>query len=92
MASRRGSGKVRHIEVNQLWLQDKIMKGIIKVNKIGTGNNIADILTKHVDAETLTKHNKGMGISIVEGRHSLMPAVAAAAQGEHGMGQIEVET
>ena len=92
IASRRGSGKVRHIEVNQLWLQDKIMKGIIKVNKIGTGNNIADILTKHVDAETLTKHNKGMGISIVEGRHNLMPAVAVAAQGEHGMGQIEVET
>ena len=37
IASRRGSGKVRHIEVNQLWLQDKVLSGDIEVTKIGTG-------------------------------------------------------
>ena len=26
IAARRGLGKVRHIEVNQLWLQDKVQK------------------------------------------------------------------
>ena len=26
IASRRGLGKVRHIEVHQLWLQDKVQK------------------------------------------------------------------
>ncbi len=30
IASRRGLGKVRHIEVNQLWLQDKVGRGKLK--------------------------------------------------------------
>ena len=35
IASRRGLGKVRHIEVCQLWLQDKVRRGDIKVAKVG---------------------------------------------------------
>ena len=50
---RRGLGKVRHIEVNQLWLQEKIYIGEIVLKKIGTLENIADALTKPVNAETL---------------------------------------
>ena len=76
IASRRGSGKVRHIEVNQLWLQGKVLSGSIEVIKIGTGSNLADALTKHVEAEILGKHIQGLGIKIESGRHSLMPAVA----------------
>ena len=53
IASRRGSGKARHIEVNQLWLQDRVLSGAIEVTKMGTGNNLADALTKHVEAEIL---------------------------------------
>ncbi len=33
-ATRRGLGKVRHIEVKQLSLQQKIATGDIKVNKV----------------------------------------------------------
>ena len=28
MANRRGLGKVRHIAVNQLWIQDRVARGI----------------------------------------------------------------
>ena len=74
IASRRGLGKMRHIEVNQLWLQDKVAEGIIKVIKIpGTGNQ-ADILTKHVNAQTLGNHVGIMGLQISEDRHQLMPS------------------
>ena len=31
IASRRGLGKVRHIEVCQLWLQDKVRRGCVQV-------------------------------------------------------------
>ena len=27
IAQRRGVGKVRHVEVNQLWLQDRVARG-----------------------------------------------------------------
>ena len=80
IASRRGSGKVRHIEVNQLWLQDKVLTGDIEVTKIGTGGNLADALTKHVESEMLVKHMRGLGVWIESGRHVLMPEVAEQAQ------------
>ena len=37
IASRRGAGKVRHIELNQLWMQDKVVKGEIYVGKVNGG-------------------------------------------------------
>jgi hypothetical protein len=75
IASRRGLGKMRHIEVNQLWLQDKVAEGIVKIIKIpGTGNQ-ADILTKHVDAQTLGNHLGFMGFQISGDRHHLMPSL-----------------
>ena len=44
---------MRHVEVHQLWLQDKVAEGIIRLIKIpGTGNQV-DILTKHVHAQIL---------------------------------------
>ena len=56
IAMRRGAGKVRHIEVNQLWVQERVAKGELEIRKVGTEGNIADILTKHIDRETLDKH------------------------------------
>ena len=52
----RGSGKVRHIEVNQLWVQEKVAQGIIKIIKISTDVNVADSLTKYLSAEGISKH------------------------------------
>ena len=77
IASRRGTGKVRHIEVNQLWMQDKVMRGSIELTKIGTGSNMADALTKHVEHELIVRHMRGLGVSIEAGRHYLMPEVAS---------------
>ena len=31
ISSRRGLGKVRHVELNQLWLQDQVARGKIRV-------------------------------------------------------------
>ena len=47
ISQRIGLGKVRHIEVNTLWLQDKVREGEIMVEKVGGKINIADALTKY---------------------------------------------
>ena len=52
------------------------MTGQIELGKIGTGNHLADALTKHVEAEILGKHIKGLGMYLDCGRHVLMPEVA----------------
>ena len=40
IASRKGLGKVRHIEVNQLWLQDKVGTKEIEILKVGSKSNL----------------------------------------------------
>ena len=76
IASRRGTGKVRHIEVNQFWLQDKVMRNEIELMKIRTDQNPADALTKYVDWEVLDKHMRHVNVRYESGRHSEMPAMA----------------
>eukprot|EP00969_Alexandrium_andersonii_P260382 11511999-Alexandrium_andersonii.AAC.1 len=51
VASRKGLGKVRHIEACQLWLQEKVQEGRIGLMKVKGTENPADILTKHVARE-----------------------------------------
>ena len=64
ISNRIGSGKVRHIEVTQLWLQEKVRKNVIVGNKVGTDDNLSDALTKGVDAAAIYKHLEGVGIEV----------------------------
>ena len=77
MASRRGLGRVRHVEVKQLWVQQKVGSGEIELKKVEGTNNLADALTKHVEQEIIRKHLEGTGQWLTEGRHEIMPHMAA---------------
>ena len=46
VASRRGLGKLRHVEVRMLWVQDAVKRGRIRLKKVGGEQNPADHLTK----------------------------------------------
>ena len=46
MASRQGLGKVRHLQVRFLWLQDMVQGGVIRIQKVRGKLNPADVLTK----------------------------------------------
>ena len=73
MANRKGLGKVRHIEVNQLWIQDRISRGDLVVNKVNGKENLADALTKHVNSEDIRVHLFKTGQFIQAGRHEIAP-------------------
>ena len=77
VAQRLGIGKIRHIEVNQLWLQEKVYKGEIIVEKVSTDENLADALTKPLTNEGIIKHVQGMGYDLRQDRHRLAPSVEA---------------
>jgi hypothetical protein len=59
---REGVGKVRHLAARLLWIQQKVQDKAIKVDKIGTGDKCADIGTKNLNAYTMTKFMKAIGI------------------------------
>ena len=73
IASRRGLGKIRHIEVHQLWVQDKVASGEIEVRKVDGKTNLADMLTKHVGNEDIRVHMFHTRQLYIEGRHDIMP-------------------
>ena len=77
MAQRKGRGAVRHVEVQQLWIQDKVQSKEICVEKVGGKNNLADGLTKFADGTDLATHVNGIGIENRTGRHSEAPGMAS---------------
>ena len=67
---RRGLGRIRHLAVADLWLQDKVRNNELSVHKVAGKDNPADALTKFVDAATLQKALARMRIEPEEGRAS----------------------
>jgi hypothetical protein len=51
--STRGLGRMRHVEVKLLWLQELVQKGRIRVSKVSGATNVADALTKYHSVESL---------------------------------------
>jgi len=62
LVGRRGTGRLRHIEVKFLAIQEWISKGRLVVKKILSAENSSDILTKYVDRKTLEKHLMTLGV------------------------------
>ena len=73
VCNRKGLGKVRHLDTNLLWVQDRVGRGDIKVQKVHGEKNPADALTKHVDGRKLDKHMDSVGRRNSTGRHGLAP-------------------
>ncbi len=73
IASRRGVGKVRHIEVNQLWRQDRVAKKDLEIKKVKGESNIADAMTKYISTDNPARHMERGRQEIVAGRHEIIP-------------------
>ena len=65
---RSGIGKVRHLATGQLWIQERIKMGDMKLYKIPGYYNPADLLTKHQTKELIIRHLWAMGVELREGR------------------------
>ena len=55
ISQRIGLGKMRHLEVSQLWLQGKMANGEIIVKKLKGADNIADAMTKYLSGPDADK-------------------------------------
>ena len=64
-ASQRGSGRIRHVEVKQLWLQQAVAEGRIKLVKVAGPENPADAMTKYHNRDTLAKLLGVVGVEVV---------------------------
>ena len=63
-ASRRGLGKMRHLEVKDLWLQAAVKEGKVRLYKVNGEENPADLLTKYLDLPKLRALTEALNISV----------------------------
>ena len=51
--SKRGAGKMRHIEVRWFWLQEEVRAGRVVVTKVRGEWNPADLMTKYLNSKEI---------------------------------------
>ena len=56
IAEREGIGRVRHLEVGVLWIQERIKAADFKLRKVLGTENPGDLLTKHLAGPDIEKH------------------------------------
>ena len=61
MISRSGLGRLRHVDVGHLWIQDAVKSKRIGVQKVLGTQNVADLMTKYLDKSTIDRHMDKMG-------------------------------
>ena len=70
IARRRGLGKVRHLDVTDLWVQEQVRSKKVELVKVAGDANPADALTKYVDRPKRAHALSLMRMKKMEGRAS----------------------
>ena len=73
IASRLGLGKVRHLDVEDLWVQQKVRDGSVQLLKVAGVDNPADIFTKYVASDLLVKMLAKLKLGLIDGRPEAAP-------------------
>jgi hypothetical protein len=73
IAQRQGLGKLRHLKVQYLWVQERVRRGDLGVKKVHGKVNPADLLTKHLNVVDMTKHVEFLGFETSASRSEFAP-------------------
>jgi hypothetical protein len=63
---RRGLGRMRHLQIRDLWLQKEVADGYLEVSKIPGVMNPADLMTKILSVGDIKKRLEAMEIDYKE--------------------------
>ena len=78
IARRKGLGNIRHLDVTDLWIQDKVCSKAIGLKKILGADNPADMFTKYVERAILNKALQVMNLVSTDGRPACAPRALGA--------------
>ena len=74
---RSGIGKVRHLAVAQLWVQDLVRAKEVRLHKVLGTENPADLMTKPLARAEIDGHLARLGLSRATGRAETVPRADA---------------
>ena len=68
IVKRKGCGKMRHVRVGMLWIQQKQEDGELDFRKIEGSCNPGDLMTKHLSEKVIVKHMTTLSQEFRSGR------------------------
>ena len=78
-ASRHGLGKLKHLELKHLWVQEAVRTRRVQIVKEDTATNVADLMTKHLPEPRMTDLLRRCGFEFRAGRALGAPELAKGA-------------
>ena len=87
IVQRQGLGRIRHLAVADLWIQQKSKDKIVKYVKLPGTDNTSDMLTKAVEAPTIEKHMQTLDLEFRTGRHEATPTFNGQEDGTPDVGR-----
>ena len=93
IVKRQGLGRVRHLAVADLWVQQKAKNKEAHYQKLPGARNTADMMTKAVEKEIIDRHMQALGLQYRDGRHEEPPQYTGhddGIPGEDDSGQGEI--
>ena len=73
VGSRRGLGRLWHVQTRYLWVQQGVQEGDLRLKKEPGDTNLSDTLTKPLDEKRMTNLLTMMGYAFKGGRIALAP-------------------
>ena len=67
LVNRRGLGKAKHVDMQNLWIQEASKSGRFVTKKVGTSANPADTMTKPLPKPKIEQLMSFMGYEFVKG-------------------------
>eukprot|EP00973_Karenia_brevis_P057773 8037553-Karenia_brevis.AAC.1 len=61
---RRGAGKMKHLEIRDLWLQKEVQDGKLEVSKVPGESNPADLMTKILTVREIQSRLQSINIEM----------------------------
>ena len=85
ICGRQGLGKLRHVDTQCLWIQQRVRDGTVNLLKVRGEDNPADLFTKHLTGkERVEKLLKIFGCNYSDGRSGIAPTLREGRGMEKG--------
>ena len=91
IAKRKGAGKLRHININTLWVQEVQDREGVTYRKVLGTENPADLMTKYLSRDVITGHMTKLGQEVREGRADKGLEMQGASRGTLGAETVQVK-
>ena len=70
-----GLGKLHHLDLQYLWLQEAVRSGRLQIKKVAGAWNPADLMTKFLSQPEIIAKMGRLGMQYADGRTALLDAI-----------------